>query len=176
VHRQLGDVEVKAGQVAQVNFGANGRTVTGRVNLTGTNAIADLAHTQVAIHSGSALRSGSLKFLERLEKFGTAEARKAFFESEEFKNAMKDLHYFPATILPDGSFRVEDVPPGKYELSISLNPVSQKQVLTQVIFSSLQEFDVPEPKNPGDATPVQLGAIDLKRFAITVDLPDTAAK
>ena len=66
----------------------------------------------------------------------------------------EDRAYLTATVDRDGTFRIDDVPEGRYTLSASI---------TQGIAGSLSNhrFEVPSPEGGRDEKPVDLGALEL---------------
>ncbi len=147
-HRHLGDIDVKAGETTTVHFESIGRAVTGRIAIAGTNSPA----LNGALTSLNSIPSD---FLAKL-RTGTPEQRQAFIDSPEFKAAQKNARYFAGSLLADGSFRVEDVEPGKYYLDIqpAYHPPSPGQRPTNNLFyASAQAIIVPAGEQQANSTP-----------------------
>lgn len=91
----------------------------------------------------------------------------AFYKSEEYRAAMKDHHNFSAAVLPDGSFRAEDVLPGKYEVNFHQRFMGVGVHITterQFQFISPQELSVPEAKDKDDDSSVDWGEVKLGKY------------
>ena len=107
----------------------------------------------------------------KIKELKADEERKAFYQSEEFQAATKDYRSFSTVLLPDGSFRAEDVLPGKYEFNFQQRLADEKShTVTMMIFTSTQELVVPEARNKDDDLSVDWGTIELKK--ITLPMPE----
>ncbi len=129
---------VKAGEPTQVHFESVGRLVTGKITIAGTNA-------PVLTSSIAALNSIPSDLLLKLRN-ENQEERQKFIDSPEFKEAQKNSRYFRGAVMPDGSFRVNDVEPGKYYLDIQpeFRGLRPGQRPTNVVFyASSQPLIVP---------------------------------
>jgi len=168
-HRPLGTVNVKAGETTTFDFATEGRTVTGKLTFSDTNSL-DLENSMASLNTPTA------KLLVLLQSAKTMEERKALIESDEFKEASKPHQQYPATLRPDGTFRVEGVPAGKYEFSIQPGAHGYRpgQMPTNlVIFNSAQNIVVPSVANKNDDTPVDAGSVDMKPFNIHIPASPT---
>jgi hypothetical protein len=162
-YNQLATVDVKPGETAVTNVGGTGRTVIGKVKF-GEGAAPDFKNGFAVINTPTS------KFIEKIRQLKTDEERKAFYQSKEFQEATKNHRSFPTGLLPDGSFRAEDVLPGKYEFGFqSRLPDGNTHTLT--MFVSVQELVVPEARDQDDDSSVDWGVIELKTF--TLPLPGT---
>jgi hypothetical protein len=160
----LGEVDVKPGEAAWANFAPSGRIVVGKVDL-GTNEV-DFKYDRPLIHTPTS------KWTRQLRELKTDEERKAFSQTDEAKAAMYNQRIFVAMISADGSFRAEDIPPGKYEIEIQLHGPPQmlsaraRNTFTQ--FVSRTEVVVPEGKNENDDSTVDLGTVALEKLTWTL--------
>ena len=86
---------------------------------------------------------------------------KAWARSDEAKSYQKHVQSFIVEFAPNGSFRAEEVPPGKYELDVMLT-ASDKPVQTPSDYLGLfhQEVVVPDPPNSQDDSPADLGTLE----------------
>jgi thiol-disulfide isomerase/thioredoxin len=79
----------------------------------------------------------------------------------------------------DGSFRIDDVPGGKYELTIDLRDEDNRksQLIAPVIALHRQEVDVPDAHGGRSDTPLDLGDIRMAARLIPGEMaPDFAVK
>jgi thiol-disulfide isomerase/thioredoxin len=102
--------------------------------------------------------------------FDTEEFQKAFAEyrnNEQFERRRAERSYW-VNFNPDGSFRIDDVPPGTYELRINVTeplkpgenrwgPVPPDKVLA----SLTREVIVPQPASGQSDQPLDLGLLEL---------------
>jgi hypothetical protein len=163
-HSQLGTVNVKPGETTLANVGGTGRTVIGKVKFN-EDAPPNFKNGFAIISTPTSKLMGKIKELKADEE------RKAFYQSEEFQAATKDYRSFSTVLLPDGSFRAEDVLPGKYEFNFQQRLADEKShTVTMMIFTSTQELVVPEARNKDDDLSVDWGTIELKK--ITLPMPE----
>ncbi len=157
MHRVLSTINVKAGEPTIFDFASEGRTVTGKLTFSGTNSV-DFADCQAT------LRSPTAKMMAKMRSAKTLEERQAVIESEEFQAATKNNVLFAATLLPDGSFRVEDVPPGEYEFDVQpgmRHVTSPNQIPANItVFNSAHNVTVPPPAD--NNAPFDLGMIEMQ--------------
>jgi hypothetical protein len=162
MHSQVGAVMVKPGETTVTNVGGAGRTVTGTIK-PGDVAASEIKHGFVTINTPIS------KIMRQVSALKTDEERKKFYQSEEYRAAMKVLRNFSTALLPDGSFRAEDVLPGNYEVNFHHRmPAEHGDTLTT--FTSLQELAVPEAKDKDDDSIVDWGEIKLEKH--TMPMPN----
>jgi beta-lactamase regulating signal transducer with metallopeptidase domain/uncharacterized GH25 family protein len=166
MHRPLGIVTVKPGQTTSTNLGGDGRTVIGKVTFTGTNAPVDLSKTSLSIHTPTSA------LMERMKQLKTDEERKNFFQSEAAKAATQKYRNYPGSINSDGSFQVEEVPAGEYELTLQPNAsmaFRPGQLPTAiVIYHSIRPIVIASPADPKGEFPHNCGTVELKEATIPV--------
>jgi uncharacterized GH25 family protein len=162
-HSQLAAVDVKPGETTVTNVGGTGRTVIGKVKF-GEGAAPDFKNGFAVINTPTS------KFIEKIRQLKTDEERKAFYQSKEFEEATRNHRSFSTSLLPDGSFRAEDVLPGNYEFGFQPRLPDEK-THTFTMFVSAQELVVPEARDKDDDSSVDWGAIELKTF--TLPMPGT---
>ena len=69
---------------------------------------------------------------------------------------------YPFNVGPDGSFRVDDVPAGKYRLSVSVpQPPSGNQNRYVLLGAAEHAFEVPAMPGGRSDEPLDLGSVDL---------------
>ena len=149
-HRQ--GVDVGSGQTAEVMMGGAGRPVVGR--LTRADGLPAFALEHV---------TGRLRFVQPSPEFpegfadwDDAQKRKwwyAFYRTEEGRTYYEGSNTYAVKVEPDGSFRLDDVPEGRYwlELSYEKDPAEpfSDQEHTLVKVAVLEEY-VEVPAGPDD--------------------------
>ena len=132
-------VEVTSEQTAEVRIGGKGRPVIGRVAVDGTpEAPVDWTKNQPVVIQ---------------------------LPIEELKDSL-DWHRFAAHIDKDGCFRIEDVPPGKYVLEVTVNAPSYPLIRgagTEISFVRMT-VTVPDPPAGWHDDPLDLGTITAQLF------------
>jgi len=130
-------VEVKAGEPVSVTIGGKGRAVVGRVVLDGTpDAPVDWRQNEPATIN-----------LPRSE-WGTGQ---------------QAYRRYAANIDKEGRFRIEDVPPGKFELTVPVNAVPDPRSCGSGTAIGRAIRPVTVPDGPGD-DPVDLGEFTATLF------------
>lgn len=177
---------VTPGETTHVTLGGAGRTVVGRVSAGGiTKPILwqqDDIHTltlKVAIppEAVTPVREdfeSDKAFASAISAY--AERSRPFWLSEAGREAQRRQRTYALVFNPDGSFRVNDVPPGTYELSVTPTeppaPVNSAgggtvspRFGTKPIGSLKMEVVVPEANGGEAEAAVDLGLLPLKPFA-----------
>lgn len=171
MHSPLGSVQVKPGEVVKVQFGGGERTVTGKVVFADNAAPKDLSQATASLHSGE-----TFKLIQRLQQARTQAERMALFQSPEYLQSITHRHDYPAQLSNDGSFRVEGVAPGKYELAVDFSDRHQMSFPpTNNLFTSNQEIIIPAAGTNDDSA-VNLGTIELKKLVLPMFPAQPATK
>lgn len=163
-------VAVASGGTTQVTLGGSGRAVVGKVHVVGRNKLIDWTQD---------VQSFSLKlptppepvypkpadFASREEYMAAAqritEQNKPYWTSDEGKTLGRAGRTYVPLFNDDGSFRIDDVPPGTYTLKIALTePSRSRSPFIQGIPIGTLETEVTVPENT-DNTPLDLGALPL---------------
>ncbi len=145
-------VAVKPGVVTQVSMGGTGVTVVGKVHV---------AEHEVTWHNVHA--SLHNQFPEAFKKGRTTEEQSAWVSTPEAKMAMKNYRVFPIMISADGSFRAEEVLPGKYDLDIMLLGSGGVSAGPSGIQGRYHHaVVVPDTPVNDDASPADLGTIECE--------------
>jgi hypothetical protein len=146
-------ITVKAGETTRIDFGGKGRTVIGKVvpnerrDITWQSGRHFLRTPQPRPPSGS---------------FSSLEEARAWENTPEVKEARARARNYAVQFSDDGSFRIEDVLPGKYELNLTFNePGSQSFLNGAYVGSVHQEVEVGEIPAGQPGQPVDLGRLDL---------------
>jgi beta-lactamase regulating signal transducer with metallopeptidase domain len=134
-------VDVAPGQTVEVRIGGKGRPVTGRIALKAPPGIhVDWRQNRPAT----------------IEKARNRNPLLGFFAQDPRQNER-----YAAAIDKDGAFRVEDVPPGQYELTVTIDapPDRDRPGPVQELYRVKVPVAVPEGD---DAAPVDLGEIEAE--------------
>ena len=158
-------VEVRPGETSQVQIGGSGRTVKGQLALVGGNRSVDWSkQTQflsLATRIPQPVIPQGMTF-EQLQKW-----QLEYSQSEEVVQRASKIRSFSPQIQPDGSFTIEDVPPGTYQLNgqLSKTPLDPNDLLsfraTPLAFIR-QDVTVPEDPAGDSADTLDLGTISVK--------------
>lgn len=157
---------VQAGETTNVVWGGNGRPVIGKCaldkpdNLLPGYFLAVQIHTKFPRPPGT----GTNGYVSQRQ---WAEWRK----SDAGRDAMRHFLFFPARVADDGSFHVDDVPPGTYELAFILESDQRNMHITRQIIAtnSPSQIIVPPGPDSNKYEPFDLGTVNCK-----ISAPDTA--
>lgn len=168
---------VDPGQTVRVQFGGTGRTVTGRAVAPATTQ--PVAWTRQARYTYSAsLRARreppATAPIPNFSSDETPEQRRAVQEAfgrtpegREYKKWMMSWNF---TIAPDGTFQIDGVPPGTYDLDVRHMEVDRGVSFAEDWLTHTRQITVPPP-SPGQsasplATAMELGDLPLQYSAI----------
>jgi hypothetical protein len=165
-------VAIKPGETAQVTLGGTGRLVVGKVVVAGRDKPIDwaqdvqsltlkLSMPREPIYPKPTDFASENEFTAAVQKL--AEQNKRFWTSDEGKARQRARRTYVPLFNGDGSFRIEDVPPGTYTLRIALTEPSK--TYSAFRFSEgtpigALETEVTVPEN-SDNTPLDLGTLSL---------------
>lgn len=152
-------VNVKAGGVTEVSVGGTGRTVIGKARLTDASLEMNWKQAHAVLHTPWPP-----------SRIKDQQARSnAWAQSSEAQAFMKTNQAFAVSLDTDGSFRAEEVPPGKYELFITFIPEQTRfrdgelpSELEKQFRGFQQEVVVPEFQSKDDDSPIDLGILEVK--------------
>jgi hypothetical protein len=158
-------VQVQAGTTLRVQIGGTGRTLLGRfvfpdanraVNWSRQMGFASIATKLARLPVPSGLSAGDMQKWQM-----------EFWQSEEGLARTRAMRSFPLEIQPDGSFTIEDVPPGAYELNAQLadspiDPMSPRSLGKPLGFIH-QDVTVPEPADSQSTEPFDVGTVTVAR-------------
>lgn len=165
-------VVVKAGETAIINIGGSGRAVVGRALAPGLNKPVDWRqdiHTLKLKTAGEPVAPARENFTS-IDDFNAAmksyaELRRQYFSSPQGMAASLNSNYV-LIFQPDGTFRVDDVPPGIYKLQFSVTEEVEGNLsrgLNRREIARLEtEVTVPDGQNENDNRPADLGSFQLK--------------
>jgi hypothetical protein len=114
------------------------------------------------------------KFVQKIKELKTDEERQAFYLSAEYQAYRKDARHYSAALQADGSFRVEDVLPGEYEVNFQQRLVAANST-SYKMFTSPQELTVPPAKDKDDGSSVDWGDVALKTHQLAIPKPSAGA-
>lgn len=180
---------LKPGETRMLVLGGKGRAVTGRTVVKGyddqINWRNDVYRLESIVPEPEGLpdfRGLSREYDENLRKASTdeekraarahydrrhkvaAEEAKAFYTSEAGRKYLFAKRRFALNFSPDGSFRVEDVPAGKYSLNIDLragNGDGPSRMSAPRIGQVQKEIEVPDSGKEWTAEAFDLGTIAI---------------
>lgn len=172
---------VKSGETTHLTIGGSGRQIVGRLSAAGLEKAIDWqrdAHTLTAIvplpPEAVVPERGNFATEQdyNIALQGYAGRSRSFWLSEAGKEAQRQQRSFALTVAPDGTFRVDDVPPGAYELSIvpkePMTPIkspsgSTSSVMIGVtpIASLKMQVTVPAVESESASAPIDLGVLHL---------------
>lgn len=158
-HRQ--GIEVQAGQPADVIVGGNGRPVVGR--LTYAPGLPEFPLQSVVAHMW--LAQPDREYPDGFDDWDSARRKPWWddsYQTDEGRRYYESANSYAVKISPDGSFRLDDVPEGRYWLVANdtedrSEPFDQERKLVKV--AGLDQY-VEVPAGP-DAKPLDLGELML---------------
>ncbi|HUK83984.1 MAG TPA: hypothetical protein VLZ12_15280 [Verrucomicrobiae bacterium] len=85
-------------------------------------------------------------------------------ELTAYRRGIETMVSYPFAVGPDGSFRVEDVPPGDYQLDIKTSELRTNgtAVVLQPISLFIHEFIVPDLPDGRSDEPLDLGELEIE--------------
>jgi protocatechuate 3,4-dioxygenase beta subunit len=152
-------IEVKAGEVTRVTYGGMGRAVIGKVVLSDPSRQLDW---------NQGYHNLTTKWPKPPQQFNTPGEQRAWQNSPEMKAARENARQYRPRFAADGSFRVEDVPAGTYDLQLNFTePGGDNLGMGRPVGSLTKEVVVPEMPGGRSDEPLDLGELKLQ-------LPETA--
>ena len=154
-------VVVGAGKTSTVNIGGSGKSVVGKVVSSNAALRVDWSDTLFAC----CLRS-KLPELTTPEFKNEAEKRAwelALWRSPEGKERLRHHRHYLLDLKADGHFRVDDVPPGEYDLEIHYHEASAEVNMPDVCLGKSQQSVTIPVSTSGDSIDVGSVVVALKR-------------
>jgi peroxiredoxin len=132
-------VNVKAGEVTEVTLGGSGRHVVGKAEFSNAPATFDWKEVKFSLHTTPLLEGQS------------KEAR------------LKNRFYYPQSVAED-SFVFEDVPPGVYELSATVQRTRHegRNHYVNMLPLGAKEITIPDAGTGRDSEPYDVGTLSLR--------------
>ncbi len=178
---------VKAGATNHLTLGGRGRPVIGKFVVEGyegeINWRADVQSLETVQTSPPELPdfSGMMKDLGPRFQSATTDEEKAAVKAEydrkqaEYAQKTRDFyasppgwdyyagqHRYALNFAKDGSFRIDDVPGGKYRMRIDLREAGENRFSAPRIASLQKEIEVPDAPGGRSDEPLDLGTIELQ--------------
>jgi beta-lactamase regulating signal transducer with metallopeptidase domain/peroxiredoxin len=156
-------IHLAAGETAHVNLGGKGRPVIGRVVMPPSIAgQIDWAFSNCEISTRLHLPGRVLPpHWDQMDAKGKADWDQQWQHSPEvvrYGLELKGSRRYPFKLEPDGSFRVDDVQAGTYELQVQARDDSMPR---QVIAAGTQEFTIDATPEGRSDQPLDLGSIGV---------------
>jgi hypothetical protein len=168
----LQTVDVAPGKTVTVNVGGTGRPVVGKVVLAPSLAARtdwQYGFCQIVTRNNVVFEEPPMPFLVRLlpmerqqqwmQNWLKTDDGKVYMANRQ--KQMAGLGRYPLPIGADGLFRVDDVPAGHYEISISLQHIDPQRGYGQQIGMGGAEFTVPEMPGGRSDEPLQIDPVDV---------------
>jgi RNA polymerase sigma factor (sigma-70 family) len=164
-------VDIRAAQTLRVDLGGQGRPLIGRIVLSPAEGVQNDAIGLVS--PGNARGWIEIKPAEMptpadfmtWDTMKRQAYKRTWYRTEQGKTYMRNRRYHSFPVGPDGRFRIEDITPGPYSLSISLSSTAGlTHPLTRNRLQGTIERDVEVAPIPGGQSdlPLDLGTIALK--------------
>jgi RNA polymerase sigma factor (sigma-70 family) len=165
-------IRVEAGQTAQVKLGGTGRRVIGRVKSTGITQVIDWQRdlhrlTAKAYHSPVGAIPKRAAFATEHEYGAALQEQYArlreFWLSATGAEAKRLPGEYVVVFSPDGTFHIDDVVPGIYELDVSVSDptIPDSFIGGKSIGALAKEITVPEATDTTGAQALDLGVLEL---------------
>jgi peroxiredoxin len=149
-------IEVKPGDVTRVTYGGTGRPVTGKVTVSDPAAKVDWQHDHQSLGTKAPRPPQNLKT--------PAEVR-AWNSSDAVRKAQRNQRNYSVQFETDGSFRIDDVLAGTYELHLNLtdpeDTSNNRYGMDRSIGTLDKEIVVPEMPNGRSDEPLDVGSLIL---------------
>jgi hypothetical protein len=148
-HSHAQNLTIKAGEVTTVTVGGDGRTVIGKL------ALSDPSRTLDWRQSGHHMLSSYPK----QPAFKGMEEYRAWQSLPETIAAQKEARYYTMQMRDDGTFQIDDVRAGNYDLQIRLTEGNNMRGFQNSIGALMTNVVVPVLANPAAAPPLDLGTL-----------------
>jgi thiol-disulfide isomerase/thioredoxin len=185
---QLTNLTLQPGETRQVTLGGQGRPVTGRLVLKNSNKLIDwqdqvfwidsvapepsdcpnfdaISHEYRLARNAAKTRQEMDAAQDRYLSEHDRIARQlcAYYSSPAGRQYWFSKRRFVLRLAQDGSFRIDDVPGGKYQLTVDLRELDTKMSRYNAPLIALhqQEIEVPDTPAGGEGSPLDLGAIKV---------------
>jgi hypothetical protein len=164
-------VTIAAGSVTHVQLGGSGTTVSGRAIFSRASPV---NWSQVVAQLSLKLPDPPNKpprrdnfpttdaFMEAFKAYAASD--RAFWSSDAGRALERDERSYSAYCADDGSFSVPDVPPGQYNLKITIseNPkFGPTQLIGREVGALNTEINVPVAADGGDHGALDLGTLEV---------------
>jgi hypothetical protein len=136
-----------------MKIGGVGRPVIGRLHIANPDVAIDLPCKNNFLFAHSIVPRPRTNFT-------TARQFEEWNNRPDVKQARQASHSYRLNLSPDGSFRMEEVLPGKYEMSIRIHDPRDPNAMaySKYIIDTTKTFEVPESNDRG---PLDLGVFEI---------------
>jgi thiol-disulfide isomerase/thioredoxin len=163
-------VNVKPGETAQATLGGNGRRVVGRVILTGGDH-SDVdwkrdVHRLVLVLPPLPGQQGNFRGAvpqaqEQLVFLGGLNVQAPPVDMAAMRERQRAERSYVLLIETNGTFRADNVPPGKYQLVLNVTDPEDEYYNRRSIGTAAREVIVPDENGAALNAPFDIGAVDL---------------
>ena len=151
-HSHMQSVTVKPGETTRVAMGGNGRTIIGKLTLSDPSRTIDWK--QSGHHY--------LSYYPKPPAYRTMDEYRAWESLPETIAARKQMRHYTLRVENDGTFRVDDVLAGRYDLQIRLTePLDNNRGYQNTIGTLTTNIAVPEIPDAPAAPPLDLGTLEV---------------
>jgi RNA polymerase sigma factor (sigma-70 family) len=153
-------VQVQPGATTVVQIGGTGAILSGRLVCSNPGQAIDWSKRLVM-----PMLQTKLPYPPGLNGLARAQWYAAYSKSEEGRARIRAISNYPLDVQTDGTFTIEGVPPGDYELSGQLSDAAvdlSRGVLGHSIGSFKQDVTVPQPADAQSTGKIDLGAITVE--------------
>jgi 5-hydroxyisourate hydrolase-like protein (transthyretin family) len=147
--------QVRPGETTNLSWGGNGRPVVGKCVVENVDNLPHNLRLKVSIHTPDQLTSPPPELTNPRQMV-------EWTHSEAGQKARNESRFFGATAKSDGSFQVDDVSPGEYELSFEFEDVPLPNSISgtvRMLSSQPQRIVIPPLSNPENCEPFDLGTV-----------------
>lgn len=163
-------VKLTAGETLKVSYACTGRTITGRIRLSTPGVDVDW-EKDLEPRMLTARRKGSPREFPIFEDYVRNEDYGQAIELRRTQ-APPRLETYAAEIESDGSFRIEGVSPGDYDLAFGITkPEPNRDQQAQSIGTVKREVNVPAAN---DDQPLDIGVVELELAVDSSHIPKKA--
>lgn len=167
-YTQSQTVNVNAGETSIVNLGGIGRPVVGKFTVPAELAgkMTPANDNTYAMSQISPLKDYRPANWASLDEAARKKIAEDFLKSPEYLQQQKQLEnrrQFSIKVHSDGTFRIDDVPAGTYQLvSIASKPDNRSSFSGEAVAVANLDFTVPPMAGDRSDEPLDLGSIDFK--------------
>jgi hypothetical protein len=147
-------VDVKPGTTTTVTLGGSGYTVLGKATVSPTRVGVNWSNGNHSLRTPRPMPPSGLKTPEEFQKWS---------ELPEVKAQLGNMRNYPVVFAEDGSFRIDEVPGGRYVLDLNLHEGEARGPFVGPPVATLQhEVTVPEPPTERASRLLDVGTVELK--------------